>query len=178
MRLEGRSDDEIVQLVKQKNLFQYPTQTNLARTVRVCLRRLDALVQPGLVMIVAHGTQDQAAQTNLYAMMCVYPLMAAFMTEVVGQRFTSFDLTLTRTDVNAFFTRYCAANSRAAAWSASTVARIKSTLSNCLTRAGFLASSTSTELLPVALDADLKRGMLANGDERFLPAFNCLEAGL
>lgn len=177
LREQGLSDGAIAYLAECDNIFQYPTTKNAASRARACCRRLDALNSADLVHALAEGeaSPEQAAQINLYAMARSYGLVSLFLVEEVGARYRTLDSSFTRVDMNAFFSRLAVQDPVAAAWSESTVARLKGLLRNCLVQAGMLADPSSEELLPVYLDVDLRRIMRENGDTDLLPAFNCME---
>lgn len=181
LRSQGEPDSEIIKRVKRENLFQYGTERTLNNRARACLRRLDALENADdapesleaaarLTEIIACGLPDAAAQANLYAMMRLYSLVLTFVGGEIAGRLASLNYSFTRADMNAFFTRYQLENPDAAAWSDSTVVRIKSTLSGCLVNSGMLDSTQGGHLAPIALDCDVKAAMNANGDANMAAA--------
>ena len=94
------TNEQIVERVTAENLFQYPTARELGSIARACCRRLDALsddptTRETLTCLVAHGTLEQARQTNLYANMRAYRLVWEFMFSVVGPRNLALDQALT-----------------------------------------------------------------------------------
>lgn len=189
LRLQGASDEAIIDRVKSENLFQYPTERMLSNRAGVCLRRLDALVpdeaectQRGIdpqaaaqaaqtiTELIATGAPTQAAQANMYAMMCRYDLIDEFMKVEIGERMVGLDYTFTRVDLDAFFTRFQMEHADAAKWADSTIVRIKSTVMGCLLQVGLLAPR-SEDLHPVFLDPDLQDAIETLGDAAAIPAF-------
>ena len=189
LRLQGASDEAIIDCVKSENLFQYPTERMLSNRAGVCLKRLDALVpneaectQRGvdrkaavqaaqaITELIATGTPTQAAQANMYAMMCRYDLIDEFMKVEIGERMAGLDYTFTRVDLDAFFTRFQVEHADAAKWADSTIVRIKSTVMGCLLQVGLLAPR-SEDLHPVFLDPDLQDAIEALGDAAAIQAF-------
>lgn len=189
LRLQGASDEAIIDRVKSENLFQYPTERMLSNRAVVCLRRLDALVpdeaectQRGIGLqaaaraaqtitdLIATGTPTQAAQANMYAMMCRYDLIDEFMKVEMGERMAGLDYTFTRVDLDAFFTRFQVEYADAAKWADSTIVRIKSTVMGCLLQVGLLAPRTE-DLHPVFLDPDLQDAIETLGDAAAIQAF-------
>lgn len=175
LRFGGATNEEIVQAATEQNIFQYPTTREAGRVARTMLLRLESLHDEGLVGLVSCGPKERSAQINLYAMMRVYPLMAAFMTEEIAQRFRTLDYSITRTDINAFLTRYQATRPEAASLSESTLRRIGGVLMEALYEAGYLATPRSEELLPFMMDPCLEDAIYRNGDQQWLPAFNEME---
>lgn len=175
LRFDGVPNDEIVRRAVDDNIFQYPTTREAARVARTMLLRLESLNDEGLVGLAARGPKERSAQINLYAMMCVYPLMAAFMNEEISLRFRTLDYSITRADINGFLTRYQADHAEAAPWSESTVRRIGSVLVETLYEAGYVPAPRSEELLPFVIDPCLEDAIYRNGDQHWLPAFNVME---
>ena len=189
LRLQGASDEEIVERVVSENLLQYPTERMTGNITRVCLMRFDLLpseslldatggsdLDPtGLLALIADGAPEAAKQANLYLMMRAYDLSASFMVDVVGRKYSDFDYSLTALDMNAFITDFQMRHEDAASWSDATVGKLKQVLRKCLVETGQLASARSDELVPIMIDPQVESAMRANGDVAMLPAFNCLE---
>lgn len=169
LRMQELDDEEIVDLVKRDNLFQYPTAREIVSKVRACLCRLNAAGHE-LAELIARGSAEQAAQANLYAMMRVYHLVLRFMLEEVGARLASYDFSLTRGDVGAFLTRYQDRYIEGG-WTESTRKKLRGVLFSVLAGAGFLAQARSSELRPVLLDPAVEAGIRRNGDAVLLAAF-------
>ncbi|NMF55270.1 DUF1819 family protein [Collinsella sp. KGMB02528] len=189
LRQQGVDDEAIVARVKNENLFQYPTERMLANRAIVCIKRLDALfpgevqcalrgVDPqtafdavhAIVELIAVGAPSQAAQANLYAMMCRYDLIDELMRVEIGERLACFDYTFTPMDLDAFITRFQVEYADAAKWADSTVYRIKSTLMSCLYQVG-IAAAHSDDLHPVFMEPDLQDAIEALGDVDAVRAF-------
>lgn len=176
LRLEGVPDAEIAARVKDENLFQYPTLRMASNIARVCLRRLDALgggdVAVALAGLLAHGTLEQARQTNLYAMMRTYRIVWEFMVGVVGVKYATLDYSLPRREIAAFMGDLQQQSPVVAAWTDKGVQKVVQVLARSLAETGLLESSRFDKLIPIYLDSELERLMRANGDAVALPAFN------
>lgn len=177
---DGLTPNEAVQRCIYENLFQYPTERELRSIARACCERLgrlsdDPTTRRKLIRLIAHGTAEQAAQTNLYAMMCTFRVVWEFMTGVIGPKYQSFDFSLTKPEIVNFLEGLRAQDETVASWSDATLNKIRQVFMNCLANAGFLENARSHELLPVLLDLDLENGIRANGDTAALPAFNCFQ---
>lgn len=189
LRLEGVSDDDIIARVKHDNLFQYPTERMLADRARVCLRRFDAVALDEaqcaargvdkdaadqavarIMDLIANGMPDQAAQANLFAMMCRYTMVRELIQVEIGERMAGFDFNFTDVDLNAFVTRFQVEHAEAVKWSDSTLDRIKSTLRQILRSAGFKASQRTDTLQPLLLDPDVEQAIRDLGDMDALAA--------
>lgn len=185
MRLDGATDEQVIAKVYEQNSLQYPTLSQVKNIAAVCLKRLDALsddpdMARELTALIANGSQEQAAQANLYAMMRGYRLVWEFMTSVIAAKYRGLDSILTRADLNVFFADLQQAQPVVARWSDSTISKSKQVLTKSLTDAGLLAPAPDEPqgtyaLTPVYLDPQLRRAMGANGDACVLAAFNCIE---
>ena len=171
--LDGKALPEAVKVIKQDNLFQYPTERMISNITKVCYRRLDALGNRMLVEEIANAPTEIAKQINLYAMMRYNRLVWEFMTMVIGEKYRNQDSAFSRRDLNTFFTRLQEQNDNIASWSEQTTNKIKSVLVKSLVEAGYLDNSKSEMLNPVFLCEELENGIRANDDYEALPAFNC-----
>ena len=66
--LDGTSVEDAIEEIKKNNLFQYPTERLVARMVRSCYKRLDALDDEQLRQELSSAPPEIAKQINLYAM--------------------------------------------------------------------------------------------------------------
>ena len=172
------TNEQIVERVARLNLFQYPTERELKSISKACCRRLDALsdddaTREALILLIAHGTPEEARQTNLYALMRTFRVAWEFMVAVVGQHYRNFDPNLPRRDIASFLEQLRAQDERVAGWSAATMNKIRQVLTAALVECAMYDRKTET-LQPVFLGVSLEQGIRANGDEVCLPAFNCL----
>ena len=170
---QGISVDEAISRIKADNLFQYPTEREVARMTRACYRRLDALNNQCLIQEISSAPTEIAKQINLYAIMRYNRLVWDFMIQVIGEKFRTQDFSFERKDLNAFFSHLQAQNDSVAGWSDSTISKIKSVLVRCLLETEYLEHFKSTTLNPVLLCEELEQGIRENNDTEVLPAFNC-----
>lgn len=175
LRLSGMTEKEVTERVKAENLFQYPTERTLSKISRACNKRIDALESEDLVRIIADGMPEAAAQANLYAIMCLYPLARHFMLNEIGARYSQLNYSFSDMDMNAYFTKLESEYDNFATASESTVAKLKQVLRKFLVEAGYLKSVKSSELVSVFLDIDVRDAIVAKGDIEALRAFNCQE---
>lgn len=172
---KGLCESEIVRRVESENLFQYPTEREIKGKCRVALRRPSYISKSEtLVDLLAEGTIAEAKQAALVAMMCDSRLLAEFMVEVVGEKYRSLDSSLTQKDVQLFFAQLCEKDEDAAAWSLSTVKKIKSVLMTVLRENGYLEGIKSETLLPVTISEEFASALRALGLQWFAPAFQVL----
>ena len=138
-----------------------------------CLRRLDALEDNSLVEAIATQPSDVAKQICLYAMMKQYRLIWDFMITVIGEKYRLSDTTFGKIDLNSYFLRLQEQDDRVAAWSDSTVTKLKQVIAKMLVENEYIDSIRATKLNPVWLHPVLENAIRENGDEIALPAFNC-----
>ena len=173
---EGLSDEEVVQRIKDENLIQYPTERMVSNIARVCVKRINAVECEPIVSIIASGSPEAAAQANLYAMMCTYPLVRDFMVNEIGRRYAEYDYALGQMEMNAYITRLQSEYQNIAEVSDSTLGKIKQVLRKGLVECGMLSSARSDELVPIFLDFDVREAIEEKGDTAALLAFNVREA--
>ena len=80
--LDGTSVEDAIEEIKKNNLFQYPTERLVARMVRSCYKRLDALDDEQLRQELSSAPAEIAKQINLYAMMRYNRIVWDFMVGV------------------------------------------------------------------------------------------------
>ncbi|MDF2859231.1 MAG: rane protein [Neobacillus sp.] len=171
--LEGKSIDEIIEFIKRDNLFQYPTEREVARLTRACYKRLVALDNEKLVYELANAPVEVAKQINLYAMMRLNRLVREFMINLIGDKYRQHDFSYTKKDINIFFSHLQEQNDDLASWSAHTIAKLKQVLTKCLIETGMLDSVKDTTLNPIFISEELESGIRENNDLTALSAFNC-----
>ncbi len=173
LMLQGFSRDEIVEKIKQDNLFQFPTERMVVSIAGTCFKRIDALDSKTLVDHLANSPSDVAKQINLFAMMKYNRIVWDFMTTVIGEKYRTQEFELTRKDLNLFFFRLQEQNDDVAAWSDKTISKIKQVLKKALVECGYLDSAKSEILNPVAIAPELEDEIRLSGNAAALPAFNC-----
>ncbi len=173
--LENNSIEEIISIIKQDNLFQYPTERMVVRIARACHKRLVALDNEKLVYALSNGPDDIAKQINLYAMMRYNRLVREFMEGLIGDKFRQHDFSYTKKDINVFFSRLQEQNDDVASWSEQTIMKLKQVLTKCLIETEMLDSIRDTTLNPILISSELETGIRENNDLTALAAFNCFK---
>lgn len=125
-----------------------------------------------LVNEIAFGSAEDAKLINLYSMMRDNRIVWDFMVSVIGEKYRTQDYELTPSDLNIFFLHLQEQNDQIAAWSDSTVRKIKQVLKRCLLECGYLESAKSTRLAPVFPCPILIAAIRQNRDTEALAAFN------
>ena len=171
--LDGTSAEDAIEEIKKNNLFQYPTERLVARMVRSCYKRLDALDDEQLRQELSSAPPEIAKQINLYAMMRYNRIVWDFMVGVVGEKFRSQDFEFSRKDLNVFFSHLQEQNDDIAGWSESTVNKIKQVLTKILVEVEILDTFKSTRLNPLILCEALEEGIRRNNYLEAVAAFNC-----
>ena len=171
---DGLDGDAVVEKIVAENLFQYPTERSIRKMALACLRRLDALDNETLVQALATRPGDEAKQICLYAMMRQYRLVWDFMLTVIGEKYRLLDTSFGKIDLNGFFLRLQEQDDWVAAWSDSTITKLKQVLQKILVENGYLDSTEADHLNPVLISTLLENEIRADGQEIVLPAFNCL----
>ena len=172
---EGLSNDEVADRIVNGNLFQYPTEKSVRKMALACLRRLACLGDDSLVQALATQPSNVSKQVCLYAMMKQYRLVWDFMLTVVGSKYRLLDTSFGKIDLNGFFMRLQEQDDWVAAWSDSTITKVKQVLQKLLVENEYLDSVDADHLNPVLISSVLENAIRNNGDDIVLPAFNCFE---
>ncbi len=169
----GLTDDEVISVILNDNLFQYPTIKSVKRMAGACVLRLKNMNDMSLVSAIAKESSDVAKQICLYAMMKESHLIMDFMITVIGEKYRIKDTSFNKMDLNVFFMKLQEQNDVVANWSDSTITKIKQVLVKILVENEYLNNTKSEQLNPVWLYPILENAIKANGDRKMLPAFNC-----
>lgn len=169
----GLSKDEAIAQITRDNLFQYPTEKSIARMAKACLKRLAAMDDFDLVRAIAQQPTSVAKQICLYAMMKQSRLMWEFMLTVIGEKYRLKDNSFGRIDLNTYFMRLQEQDDVVAAWSESTITKLKQVLAKVLVENEYLDDVHADHLNPVYLHPVLENAIRSHGDKVVLPAFNC-----
>ncbi len=169
----GLCRDEILETIKQENLFQFPTERMISSIATTCFKRIDALESEKLVYYLANSPAEVAKQINLYAMMKYNRIMWDFMTTVIAEKYRTQEFEFSKKDLNVFFLGLQEQNDSVASWSDSTINKIKQVIMRSLVECGYLDSIRSTQLNPVAISPELEDEIRESNDTAALAAFNC-----
>ena len=170
---ENKTLNEIIEIVRRDNLFQYPTEREINRMVRACVKRLEALGNNNLALEIINAPTETAKQINLYAMMCCNRLVRDFMVNLIGEKYRQQDYFYTRKDINIFFSNLQEQNGDIAKWSDITIKKLKQVLTKCLIETEIINSFRDITLNPILISNELENGIRENNDLSALAAFNC-----
>lgn len=173
--LEGKSDEEVIKCIVSENLFQYPTERMIKNLAKVCIRRIHCMGDEKLIRVLANDSFEPAKQVCLYGMMKDNLLIWDFMITVIGEKYSSQNMSFSRSDVNEFFLRLQEQDDLVASWSESTIKKMISVIMSVLVQNGYLDSHRAANLNPVWLYSALENTIRSNGDTAALAAFNCFQ---
>lgn len=168
----GKTRDEILSIIRNDNIFQFPTERMVTSIFNTCIKRIELLNSNALVQMLAEAPADEAKLVNLYAMMRYNRVVWDFMITVVGEKYRTQDYHLSQSDLNLFVMRLQEQNDQVAAWGESTVKKIKQVLRRCLVECGYLSSSKTDQLNLVFPSDTLIQAIKENRDNDALAAFN------
>jgi hypothetical protein len=95
------------------------------------------------------------------------------MLTVIGEKYRLKDSSFSKMDLNIYFMRLQEQDDTVAAWSDSTVTKMKQVLTRILIENEYLDSTKADRLNPVWLNPILENAIRINNDDAALPAFNC-----
>ena len=108
-------------------------------------------------------------------MMKQHRLVLDFMQTVIGEKYRLRDFTFSKMELNVFFLRLQEQDDAVAAWSDSTIAKLKQILARILVDTEYLDDVKADHLNPMLISTLLENAIRLNGDEAMLPAFNCFQ---
>lgn len=170
--LQNKDDHEIANEVYEDNLFQYPTERMVHDIVRVVLKRVHGLENVNLLEQLAKGPLELAKQINLYAIMRTNRLVKDFMIEVLGTKFKTQDFSISRRDVNAFFTHLKEQDEHVNHWSENTIKKLKQVLIKFLIEVEFILSIDEEVLHVIYSYPELTEAIKVNQDQDMLIVFS------
>ena len=169
---DGMTGTEAVNKITAENLFQYPTEKMIKRIALACVKRLEAMDDPSLIVAIATQPVDVAKQICLYAMMKSSRLIWEFMLTVIGEKYVLRDTSFGKIDLNTFFLRLQEQDDAVATWSERTITKLKQVIARVLVETEYLDSVRADKLNPVYLHPILENAIRSNNDDIILPAFN------
>lgn len=170
---EGMADEELIEHIVEENLFQYPTEKSVRRMALACIRRLRAVGDEELMCSLGRQSFQEAKQICLYAMMRQYRIVWEFMVTVIGEKYRLKEFSFGKADLHIFFLRLQEQNDGVAAWSDSTIAKMKQVMVKILVENEYLDNGKADHLNPVWLNPILEEAIRKNHDDAALSAFNC-----
>lgn len=164
---QGLSENEIRLKVMNDNYFQFENKGRINRTLPSIMRRLKVLDET-LRHFLLHGSLEDAKVVNLYAIMKTDRLFSEFMSEVIGDKFSSSDPLIEKRDLNLFFSVKSESSVVVAGWSAINTQKLKRAFMQVLFETGLLKTRQSNELNPLWIEASLKSHLISIGDKEFV----------
>lgn len=171
--IQGLNREDILEKIKEENLFQFPTERMVSSIANTCFKRIDALESETLVYHLATAPADVAKQINLYAMMKYNRVVWDFMTTVIAEKFRTQEYEFSKKDLNVFFFQLQEQNDSVATWSDSTINKIKQVLTKTLVECDYLDSVRAIQLNPVTIVPELEDEIRESNEHAALAAFNC-----
>ncbi|NBK91893.1 DUF1819 family protein [bacterium 1XD21-13] len=171
---DGLDKDTVTSHIVSDNLFQYPTEKSVRKMALACIRRLASMEDESLIAAIATQPSNVAKQICLYAMMRQYRLVWDFMLTVIGNKYKLLDSTFSRMDIEVFFMQLREQDDWVAAWSDTTINKVRQVLTKMLVENEYLDSTDADHLNPVLISPLLENAIREAGQEIALPAFNCL----
>lgn len=175
LKCDGKTDEEIIEMIVNGNMFQYPTERMIKTLANVCIKRINALGDYNLVDTIANGSLVGAKQVCLYAMMNYYRIIHDFMITVIAEKLRTKDYNFSKRDILVFFSRLQEQNATVASWSDTTISKIRQVIMKMLVDNEYLDSTKSEILNTVLIDEQLKQYLLDKKDYVSLEAFNYFE---
>lgn len=175
LKSEGLDDNTVVGHIISENSFNYPTDKSLRQMAGACVRRLNAMEDPALVITLASASDHAGKQICLYAMMVQNRLVRDFMVDVIGSKYRLSDSSFCKMDVDAYLKGLQSVDPWVNTWSKSTITKVRQVLMKVLVENGYLSDIDSTNLNLISIEPILEHSIREKKQEELLPAFNCLK---
>ena len=139
---------QVREAIMAHNLLQLRTESSGKRVSRELCARLSQLNHDELALVINGGTQEQKA--SLWIAVCrQYRFIREFATEVLREKYLTFQYELRHTDFDAFFNAKAAWNEGLDEIADSTRVRLRQALFQIMREAGILSSSNMiTPIVP------------------------------
>lgn len=154
LKKEGLDDKSIREKVKSENLFQYTSESSIARVLPPVIKRANML-DDQLINMVLEEDSETGKIINLYAMMKSNRLFFEFMEEVVSEKYRYGQLYIEKKDINEFFDRKIEQSEEIASWSESSIKKMKQVTMKVLYECGMVENIKSGDMKRIIISQNL-----------------------
>lgn len=154
LKKEGLDDKSIREKVKSENLFQYTSESSIARVLPPVIKRAN-LLDDQLINMVLEEDSETGKIINLYAMMKSNRLFFEFMEEVVSEKYRYGQLYIEKKDINEFFDRKIEQSEEVASWSESSIKKMKQVTMKVLYECGMVENIRSGDMKRIIISQNL-----------------------
>lgn len=174
LKKEGYEDKEIRKMILEDNLFQYKFKSSISRRLTPLMQRINLLDAKLINMLIANPLEDGVV-INLYSIMKNDRFFFEFMNEVMSKKIQNNNEILEKKDINIFFDTKIEQNEEIAAWSESTVNKVKQVVRKILIEAGIIDSVKMGTVHKIMISNSLGEYLKRIGEEKYVLAMggNC-----
>jgi hypothetical protein len=166
---EGMTGDEIVNLSKEKNVYQLDKEKRRRDVPLRMVKRLSTIGQP-LINVIAHGCEPDAKMIALLALVKADRLLFEYMYEVYADRFHAGHDEVFEKDFLDFIERKTQNDETVAKWSVSNLTNIRGKIKNSICDAGLAKRKGDSLLILKPIVDDGLRRLLEDTDRAYLKA--------
>lgn len=167
--VSGMSKDEIRSKILKENLYQLKNEERRRRTFNYVWKRLESLPE-GAVELLVHVDNANAKLLTLVGVMLTDKLFFEFVYEIYRGKIILGEKNIEDRDLNVFFSDKAAQNESIAAWTESSVKKLKQCYVKYLTEAGLLTSTKTREISHAFLNYKIEELLQKNGMEAYIHA--------
>ena len=164
--LTGLNRDTWTSAIRDKNVLQARSAETAIRLGRLVRQRLETM-DSDLWRLVRDGNKTVATHAVLAATIKYSPLVGDFLDMVVREQFRLFASKLSKALWEEYLTGCRARDPEMPAWNESTRRRLRSSVFQTLTQAGFLNNTRALQLQPVRIAPEVI-GYLENHEEDYV----------
>lgn len=169
LKKEGLDDKSIREKVKSENLFQYTSESSIARVLPPVIKRAN-LLDDQLINMVLEEDSETGKIINLYAMMKSNRLFFEFMEEVVSEKYRHGQLYIEKKDINEFFDRKIEQSEEVASWSESSIKKMKQVTMKVLYECGMVENIRSGDMKRIIISQNLIDHLIRIWEKEYLIA--------
>ena len=154
--VRGFEREDILNKVRDENLFQYRTTKSVPQRLSAIYRRIGGL-DPEILSRLANGTADEAKVIVLLGIARSDRLLMEFLIEVVYDKIRVWDAVLRNSDIDLFFESKAEASPKVAGWTEITLKKLRELYLNILVGTGLLNNRQEQALQKVLLDPEFRQ---------------------
>lgn len=174
--VQGMNQSDVRQRVLEEDLFELRSPASRAGALQMIWRRLDKFPLEYSELL-ANGNSDTKRFTLLFIILCEHRLLREFIAEVLVEKLKGLNLTVTATDLRAFFETKREQEVTLARWSEATFKKAVSNTLLLLVRSGLLQPLSKKgnehkrgcyEIRVIPPPAALRQQLMLDGYEQYL----------
>lgn len=169
LMVDGKSKEDLTQIIEEENLFSLRDARRLRRTVNYIYERLSTLPEEAL-HIIASSDIEVGKILVLIGIMRTDALFGEFVYEVYRMKKILGERAIENRDINDFFDEKANQSEEVAGWSEASVKKLKNVYIRNLVDAGLLEDAKNRNVKNIILSSKVEKMLRDNDMEIYLKA--------